>query len=324
MNAPFITVLIVGRNVGHYIAETVESALAQTWQEREVIVVDDGSTDETATVLSSFGDRIRLLTRPPLGLAAGRNAGMAAAKGNYIALLDADDLWHPTKLQVQLAVAARHPGSGLIISDGVEFGPEGELRPHLLQTPFRQLLETAGGREYTGGCHELFIHVPPVSCPAQTLIPRPVMERLGPFADLNSQDYEYYLRIAREYPVTIHADSLTRWRNRPDGLSGPRETRAIVWPLDDQPVLKRHARGCDRVTQAMILRRRRFLAQAVGVRALALADSGDRPRALRALRRLLRLGPWPPIALLYLAALYAPGGVRRAGGTVWRRIVRGE
>jgi glycosyltransferase involved in cell wall biosynthesis len=120
MTEPFVSVLIVGRNVGAYVRETVESALGQTWQRREVIVVDDGSVDDTPEILKSFGTGFDCSSAPG-GLAAGRTPP-CVAEGEYIALLDADDLWHPDNLEVRVAVARRHPESGLVACDGVEFG----------------------------------------------------------------------------------------------------------------------------------------------------------------------------------------------------------
>lgn len=311
MPEPLVSVLIVGRNVGPWVRETVESALGQTWARREIIAVNDGSTDDTAAILDSYGSRIRVLHRAADGLAAGRNAGLAVASGDYVALLDADDLWLPEKLEVQVAVARRHPESGLVACDGVEFGPIVPLRQQLLSTALRRLVAEAPDGEVTGRFHELFIAAAPFACPALTLIPRPVMTRLGGFEDIMSQDYEYYLRIAREYPVTVHRQSLVRWRYRPGGLSGPQQRRAVEWSLGDQPVFRVHSRRCDARERALILARRRELARQTAGRALALADAGDREYAVRALRRLVREGPWPPVAVPYLVAVVAPKAVRR-------------
>ena len=297
---PLVSVIIVGRNVDAYVRETVESALAQTWKAREVIVVDDGSSDRTRAVLESFGDRIRTIFQPPIGLGAGRNAALAVARGEYVALLDADDLWLPEKLEAQVGIARAHPESGLIGCDGEEFGSASTPRKRLLSVPLRKLVDESSDGVVTGRFHEQFIFASPFSCPAQTLIPRRIIDRLGPFAELWQQDYEYYLRIAREYPVTVHRDSLARWRYRSEGMSGPEAYRMIEWALGDQPVLTVHGRRCNAREQALVMQRRREQARNVVTRALALSKSGESDYAMKALRRLLREGPWPPIALPYV------------------------
>lgn len=92
-----------------YIAQTIRSVLAQTYGNWEMLIVDDGSTDSSARIIRGFADpRIRLLQQENAGSAAARNAGIRAAQGRYLALLDADDLWEPEFLNEQLAFMKRH------------------------------------------------------------------------------------------------------------------------------------------------------------------------------------------------------------------------
>ena len=98
-----ISVVIPAYNAAPFIAMTVRSALQQTYQDLEVIVVDDGSSDGTAACLEEFGDRIRVIRQANAGVARARNAGVALATGSWIAFLDADDLWLPNKLELQMA-----------------------------------------------------------------------------------------------------------------------------------------------------------------------------------------------------------------------------
>ncbi len=92
-----------------YLAESIESVLAQKHRPLEVIVVDDGSTDGTGEVIRAFGDRVRGLAQPNAGPAVARNTGLAAARGELIAFNDSDDLWAPDKLAVQMALLAEKP-----------------------------------------------------------------------------------------------------------------------------------------------------------------------------------------------------------------------
>jgi glycosyltransferase involved in cell wall biosynthesis len=109
MTAPAVSVIIPTFNRARVIGRAVESALRQSYQNLEVIVVDDGSTDETAAVLKGFRDRVRYLRQENRGVSAARNAGIAAAIGKWIAFLDSDDEWYPAKLAKQLECLDR-PG----------------------------------------------------------------------------------------------------------------------------------------------------------------------------------------------------------------------
>lgn len=91
--APLASVVIPAYNCADYVAEAVQSVLDQAYPEREIIVVNDGSTDGTLEALHGFGNAIRVVDQENTGPAGARNAGLRAATGDYVALLDADDLW---------------------------------------------------------------------------------------------------------------------------------------------------------------------------------------------------------------------------------------
>jgi glycosyltransferase involved in cell wall biosynthesis len=116
MKAPFFSVLIDTYNYGEYIEEAVSSALAQEFpaEEREILVVDDGSTDDTQERLRKFGEAIRYLRKPNGGQASAFNFGFERARGEVIALLDADDIWLPGKLGRVYEEFERHPEAGMV------------------------------------------------------------------------------------------------------------------------------------------------------------------------------------------------------------------
>lgn len=116
MKAPFFTVLIDTYNYGRFIEEAVGSALEQDFpaEEREILVVDDGSTDDTEERLRKFGDAIRYLRKPNGGQASAFNFGFEKARGEVIALLDADDVWLPEKLGRVHETLERNPGAGMV------------------------------------------------------------------------------------------------------------------------------------------------------------------------------------------------------------------
>lgn len=308
MSDPLVSIVITCYNTGRYLWETLESALAQTYRRREIIVVDDGSTDDTTAVVKPYLGRIRFLQRPHGGLAAARNAGLAVANGDYISLLDADDLWLPEKLAVQVEIARRTPESGMIACDGQEFG-SASSRPHLLSGAAAAALRSPGRNEVTGHYHREFIRHVNIRCPAQTLIPRRVLDQVGPFCDFSAQDYDYYLRVSSRFPVTFHSHSLVRWRDREDSMSGPHARRDLTWCRQKLVVLRSYARHCEpkyRATVEQQLLRNRAEA------AFHCAELVDRRRGLRALRMLIRRHPWPSAALPFLIASAAPRFARAA------------
>lgn len=122
-----ISVVIPTHNYGRFIAAAILSALEQTEQPLEIIVVDDGSTDETAAVVGEFGERVKYIWQGNAGVSAARNRGVAESVGEFIAFLDADDVWEPTKLEKQLAICESDPEVGLVHCGMREFdGESGE------------------------------------------------------------------------------------------------------------------------------------------------------------------------------------------------------
>ena len=118
MIEPLISVVIPTYNYGHFVTNAVESVLVQSYANREVIVVDDGSTDNTMQRLQPYLDRIRYIHQDNAGPSAARNRGIGAAAGDWIALLDADDVWHPRKLELQMrCLQEQPPDVGLLATD---------------------------------------------------------------------------------------------------------------------------------------------------------------------------------------------------------------
>jgi len=118
-----ISVVIPTYNAAAFLVEALESVRAQTRPAAEIIVVDNGSTDESATIAKDMGARVLLLDRP--NLSAARNAGIRAAAQPWVAFLDADDLWHPDKLASQWQAVETCPQVGLVITDFTEFDSTG-------------------------------------------------------------------------------------------------------------------------------------------------------------------------------------------------------
>lgn len=130
---PVVSVIIPAYNSAAFIAEAIAGVRGQTFTGHEIIVVDDGSTDDTREVIRRFPE-VRSVRQSNQGVAAARNAGIALAKGEFICFLDADDLWRPEKLTRQLDFMAAHPDVGLLFTDAEEHGSDGVEKASILAT----------------------------------------------------------------------------------------------------------------------------------------------------------------------------------------------
>jgi glycosyltransferase involved in cell wall biosynthesis len=120
---PLVSVIIPTYNRAHVIGRAIESALMQTYPSIEVIVVDDGSTDETGKVLWRYGSGLRTISQSNAGPAVARNMGIGASHGEFVAFLDSDDVWHPTKIEQQVSAVSRFgDGCGSCFTDAAFAG----------------------------------------------------------------------------------------------------------------------------------------------------------------------------------------------------------
>ncbi len=199
--ATLISVVVPACNAQDFLAAALSSVAAQRGPfEIEVVVVDDGSTDATAGVARRHAG-VACLQQPNRGPAAARNAGIAATRGEFVAFLDADDLWPPGKLAAQLAVLQRHPQAALVFGDCRQFGAGGPWP----KTQFEA--DGLGANTWTTGdivpdayrrlLGENFITT------GSVLVRRSVLAAVGGFAeDLRLvEDLELWLRIARAHAI---------------------------------------------------------------------------------------------------------------------------
>jgi glycosyltransferase involved in cell wall biosynthesis len=124
-----VSVVIPAFNQGRFLPAAIDSALAQTYRDREIIVVDDGSTDETPAVAQRYGEAVRCVRQANAGLAGARNAGINRARGTFVALLDRDHVWLPGFLEHMLGVADAHPRSAVYFSAWRYVDSAGNLLP---------------------------------------------------------------------------------------------------------------------------------------------------------------------------------------------------
>lgn len=234
-----ISVVIPAYNCAGTIRPAVDSVLSQGVEDLELIVVNDGSTDGTAGVLSGFGPRVRVVEKPNGGLASARNAGQQAASGEFLAWMDADDLMLPGRLRAQAEVLCRHPEIGLVSSDFGAFRGDGEVVAASYVDAYYHALDRFGGIaraypdqlglvEVSGAAAAVragqvydhlvwgnFVHPPTV------MARRALMVSAG-LADENlrySSDYEFLIRLARLTRFAFVDVPLLQYRLSPGQMS---------------------------------------------------------------------------------------------------------
>jgi len=228
-NDPEISVVIVGYNQGEYIREALRSVLGQTFQGFEVIVVDDGSTDNTKEVTLSFGDdRIRYYNQGHTGLpACGRNTGMSMSKGKYIALMDGDDYWLKEKLE-KSKVALDEAGDAGLVCHNENIVYDGKI------------MRTTSYGPYVGDMYHRLLFVGNCLHPSAVTLRKEVFFRDGvKFCEdpdlCTIEDYEYWLRLSQRYRFVFLQDVLGFYRVTETGVflgSGDTNTANMLRLLD--------------------------------------------------------------------------------------------
>jgi len=197
MKNDFITVVIPTYNRATFLKDAIDSVLAQTFLDFELIVVDDGSTDDTPKLLSSYNNKVRVITQTNQGPSAARNRGIEAAKGKWIAFLDSDDVWKPDKLKKQVRFITDHPDTKICQTEEVWIRNGKRVNP-------RKKHEMHSGWIYEK-CLPLCI----VS-PSSVMIHQDVFEKVGLFDETMPacEDYDLWLRIAPHYPIFLIREQL--------------------------------------------------------------------------------------------------------------------
>jgi glycosyltransferase involved in cell wall biosynthesis len=207
-----VTVVIPAYNGERYVADAVTSAIRQTHPALEIIVVNDGSTDETGNVLAGFGGRIRVVSQANKGLSAARNAGIQGAKGQWIGLLDADDTWRPKKLEYLVAEIQKEPSAGIIFSavhhwweDGTRHQERHRRTDRSCERIFDDLISK---NVILGGG-------------SGALVRKACFDEVGLFDETlsSSEDWDMWIRIASRYKVRYVDEVLVDRRERHDSLS---------------------------------------------------------------------------------------------------------
>lgn len=203
--SPVISVIIPTYNYGRFIGEAIDGVLSQTILAGEIIVVDDGSVDETAAEVLKFGDKVRYIRQENAGVCSARNLGVANSTGEYIAFLDADDIWEPEKLEKQISKFAEDDDIGLVHCGMREFDSE---------TGETVVMHLEGGEGWVSKDIALWEKPVIIGPGGTTIIRRKVFEDVGGF-DIelkNGEDWEFCFRVSRKYKIGFVAEPLVNYR----------------------------------------------------------------------------------------------------------------
>ena len=301
---PRVSAIIPAYNAAATAGAAIESVLAQSYREFELIVVNDGSTDTTAEVLRRYGDRIMVIEQANAGAAAARNTGLRAAHGTYIALLDADDLWKPQLLERLVPVLEADPECVLAYGD-------------------LEVIDSNGNSLHTGLIGEAVAHAPALDemlrrvwpiMPSAVVMRRGVLEAIGGFCtEFRSCTYEdlYCWMRAREHGHFVYVpERLAQWRfslfprplKRGGGVSAHNRevfTRLVRerWGVAIAPLMTSRSRAPRSI---------------LGYIGLTAMRDGDTKRAREAFRYALELDPRRLKNYFRLARTYLPAGLARA------------
>lgn len=209
--APVVTVAICLHNGSAFIVETLHTVFAQSFEDFEVLVIDDGSTDGGGNLVeTTFTDaRLRLIRQPNAGLGAARQRSLDLARGEFVAFLDQDDLWHPDKLARQVEAARARPAAALIAADCFFVDPQGVVLRRS-SDGWPRIDPDAGAED---GYRLLMVHGCFITL-SMAMVRADMARACGGFRrDFQYvEDYDLWLRLARCHPLMLLRDPLGSWR----------------------------------------------------------------------------------------------------------------
>lgn len=227
-----VSVIIPTYNRAGYIAETLESVLAQNYKDIEVIVIDDGSTDNTEEVVKPFADRVLYVKQQNSERAVSRNHGLRLSRGEFVSFLDSDDVWQPNALEEMVEMLRRVPAAGLVVSAVAITGRNGEVlevfypggnAEGVMTDAFRQLLRANI-----------------VGSPSATLVRRSMLDRAGMFDEdrriLAVEDWELWTRLAFYGPIVCMRKPLVRYRRHES--NSPLANMRLRYPMLVEALLR--------------------------------------------------------------------------------------
>ena len=298
-----VTAIVPVYNGAATIAEAIDSALAQSYRDLEVIVVNDGSTDATAEVLRRYEGRIKVIDRKNGGIAAARNTGVAVTQSEYLAFLDCDDIWAPTMVERTVAALDDNRDCVLAYTNCAVIDSDGhDLRSALV----------GAGVDHAPTLDEMLSRLWPIM-PSAVIMRRSIFDACGGFSEefrsYGFEDVIFWLRVREEGAFHYLPECLVKWRFSlfPSPLKTRwRKPEACI--TFDRILRERYGISSDRLLAARARANRSILGY-IGLRALR---DGNRASAREAFRRALQMKPTRVKSILRYLKTYLPLGMARA------------
>lgn len=286
-------------NARPFIEDAIRSVLNQDYPNLELVVVDDGSKDGTPDAAEQFGSRVKVLRQDNSGPAAARNSGIAAARGDFITFLDADDVWLPGKVSMQVQYLQHHPDVGVVFGGFLHWCPQPDgsylaaPAPVNLGSPLKLV------PEHSGWIYKDIL-LDSVICIITAMVRRSVIETVGVFDESlrTGEDYDFWLRVSRQFRAAGFDRTLAYYRMHAASTTQVPRTESNEYKVLLKTLTRHGPAGPDKVAPPESALRARFFKLCFD-HGYFHVHRGDAEVAQQAFGAAIRHSPLRPKAWIY-------------------------
>lgn len=295
-------------NARPFIEDAIRSVLNQDYPNIELVLVDDGSIDGTPEAAEQFGSRVKVLRQKNAGPATARNRGIAAARGDFIAFLDADDVWLPGKVSLQVQYLQDHPTVGVVFGGFLRWYSQADRSFSAAPAPVNLDSQVRLVPEHSGWIYKDIL-LDSVICIITAMIRRSVIETVGNFDESlkTGEDYDFWLRVSRQFPAAEFDRTLAYYRMHASSTTKVPRKENNEYEVLRRTLAAHGPAGPDHVASPKSALRERFF-QLCFSHGYFHIRSGDPKVAQQAFREALDYSPLRPKVWAY----WILAGIKRA------------